>query len=374
MQSDKAKVGGSRRRPILTGGKTMSGAISSSLRYLAFAAALAVVTIAPATGFADGLDPLRDKTVRVLIGGSPNGGTDMYARPMVAALERLLPTSTFYVQNISKVPAVLKEVFGSSGDTIVITVLANGALYSQILEKESMVFDIRDLHWMGAITSNHRIAFAVKQLGATTIDDLRKVDRQLLAVAGSATGANYADTLMVSALTGLDMKVIPDFEEEQRAAVLLAGDADFIFTNYFDVKTLADSGDLVPLFRINDRGYPKQFDSLPVLADVVPANAPKRLVQSMEQLNQMGRLVAAAPHTSEEAAAALRIAFDRAMEDPELQATYAKSELILAPSKGEELGGWIEALLGDVEIGKQIQDIIHCSREVGEGKAESCLP
>jgi tripartite-type tricarboxylate transporter receptor subunit TctC len=320
---------------------------------------------------ADELDALKGKTIRFIIGGSPNGGTDLYSRPLVAGLKSVLPETSVSAQNMDKSGVVIQELGSASGSVVTLATLPNSPIYNQIVDPGAGL-DLRTLKWIGAITSNHRIGFIRKSLGVKTLAEAKGLGRQLIALTGPASSANYFDTLLVSIASGLKVKVVPGFEEEQRMAMLLAGDADFVFTNYFDVRALADSGDLVPIFRINEHGYPPQFDDVPVLKDVAPADAPREIIASMEQLNLMGRLMAASPSTDDATVAALRTAFSQALALPDVMEDYRKGDLLPAPTDGDKLAAWIDALLSAGDASKQIKATIDCAKAISEGTASEC--
>ncbi len=337
-----------------------------------FLGAVSAVGMNPGGAHAGEFDVLKGKTIRFIIGGSPNGGTDLYSRPLVTGLKAVLPDTKISAQNIDKSAVAVQEVASAAGSVITVATLPNSPIYSQIVGAESTTRDIRSLKWIGAITSNHRVGFLRKSLGATTLAEVKGLGRQLVALTGPAGEANYFDTLLASVASGLNLRVVPGFDEEQRMAMLLAGDADFVFTNYFDVRALVDSGDLVPIFRINTHGYPPQFDAVPVLKDVAPASAPRNVIDSMEQLNLMGRMLAASPHTDEETVTALRSAFLRALALPEVVDTYRKGNLLPAPTEGEQVAIWISRLVSSDEVRAQIRDSIECAKAISEQSASEC--
>jgi tripartite-type tricarboxylate transporter receptor subunit TctC len=325
---------------------------------------------------ADELDALQGKTIRFMIGGPPQGGTDNYARPLVDAMKKLLPSTTVLAQTVAGGAGAmaLTEAQSATGSSITVIVIHNSPIYSQMMKSEIGEFDLTKFHWIGAMANNQRLALVPKILGKTTVDELRSLGRQPIALADNAGTPGYIESILISGIADLKMKVVSGVEEEQRDAYLLGGNADFTLNSYVQVKSLLESGDFVPLLRMGNVGYPAELDKVPTLREVAPADAPIELVELMESLNVMGRLVAAAPNTEPAAVEALRAAFDRIVADPETIALYKGRDLALAPTGGAELGKRIEAFLGEEKARKLLSDYMDCGKKISDGTAQSCKP
>jgi tripartite-type tricarboxylate transporter receptor subunit TctC len=336
-------------------------------------AALIMTGSALAPAQAEELDVLKSKTIRVIIGAPPTGGTENYARPFVDQLQALLKDSSVRAQNLDGGlgAMALMEAQGSSGSAVTLVIIHNGPLYSQIMGNQLAEFDLTKFHWVGALTNNQRIAFGPKG-GQTTVEGLKGLGRQPVTAAESAGAPGYIENIIVSALTSLNLKVIAGIKEDQRNAMLLAGDIDFGVGSYASQKPLLDSGDAVPVFRIGVTGYPEQFANVPTLRDVVSPGASLAVVGIMEDLNALGRLVAAAPSTDPADVEALRVAFDRITTDPAVKKIYESKDLLLEPTSGKHVDTAFRQFLGGTDAQKELLTYFECGKKASEDFTTKC--
>jgi tripartite-type tricarboxylate transporter receptor subunit TctC len=329
---------------------------------------------AAAAGNAAEFDILDGKTVRFVIGGPAGQNNDRTARLFIDVLKKKIPGMTVVAQNNGGASGqlALAEVQAATGDTITLVSTQPGPIYSQLSGAGAGGFDLDAFHWLGSLAGNQRLAIGPKALKDKSFEDLKNLGRQLVSLAASAGSSSETETLIISAITGLNMRVITGFDEDERTAMLLSGEADVVLGS-FDPKTkaLIDSGDVVPLFQIGGSLLPAEY-TVPTLSDLAPADAPKDVIEVMESLNIMGRLIAAAPNTDPEIVGALRLAFDQIMADPEVVKAFAGIKMKAAPTEGKEVQRRIESLFGNPASVELIRSYIDCGRRISEGVVTSC--
>src|SRR5436190_7686961 len=84
---------------------------------------------------------------------------------------------------------------------------------------------------------------------------------------------------------------------------------------------------------------------VPQLRDLVTDPAGKALVTMLQAQGDISRLTAGPPGIPQDRLDALRMAFRKAMEDPELQAKAGKLERPLEPAYGEDVRQMVKAAL-----------------------------
>lgn len=344
---------------------------------LALAMSVSVLSLGPSPAKADDLDALRGKTIRFIITSPATVGTGLYSRPLVDGLKRVLPDSSVLSQNISGggAAAGIVEALNARGQAVTVMAAHVGSIYQQMTGIPAAPYDLRQFHWIGAMTTNQRVA-ATAAKGIKTLDDLKALGRtrQLISPAGGAGTTNHIEAVLVSAMTGLNLRVVGGATEAQRTTLMMSSDVDLTITSYYAIKHLVESGDIVPLFKIGRSGYPDEIKDLPDFDDVAREGTDARVLAAMDSLNSLGRIVAAAPNTAPEVVAALRVAFDKAMASPELAAAYEAQGLVLAPTKGAEVGRQIEELLGDPETTRLVAAYLDCGRKLSDDPAAACEP
>ncbi|MCC6984349.1 MAG: hypothetical protein IT535_13855, partial [Bauldia sp.] len=222
------------------------------------------------------------------------------------------------------------------------------------------------------LTNNQRVLFARASLGAGSVADLVALGAPLTVPVDSVGSIAEVEATLVSAITDLTLDVKVGFDDALRDSLLLSGGADLAVNNYLAMKPLIDGGQLIPVLRIGAHGYPPELDAVPTLAAVAQPGTPDELVETIDSLNNLGRMVLAAPATSPEAVDDLRRAFDLTVASPGLAATYAAATLNLNPTSGAELAERVGAVLADPEIAALLNAFIDCGRAEMANPAQAC--
>lgn len=326
-----------------------------------------------AVAFAAEFDALAGRTIRAIIGGSPGGGTDVIGRAFFAALQKAVPEASIRVQTIDggQGAVAVKELSLAGGNLITVAIFANGPIYSQLLASDAVPFDLSRLNWLGSLADNRRLV-AVRRAAGSDFSGLAKATRQPVMPISSAGSPGYIEAMLLNALTGLHLKVVPGFSDAQADQMLLAGDADVRLSGSFALGPMIASGDMVPVLRIGDGSYPAPLRSLPKLADVAKPGAPKELIFLLDSMNRLGRLYAAAPGTPPAAIAALRASFEVAVRDPGFLAAMARNETIGDPTSGEELAEAMRRILGDPNLPPMIAAFRDCGQKMSDNVLVQC--
>jgi tripartite-type tricarboxylate transporter receptor subunit TctC len=336
-----------------------------------------IVAFAGLSGFAaaaDELDILRGKTIRFIIGGDAGSGTNLYGRPFIERLQKALPDTEIRAQNMSGASGglALTEAAAAGGDVITLVVINNTPVFSQMRGSALAAYDLRQFHWIGSLTTNQRTMAMRKLLGPPKLDTLRSLGRLPVAVVSDAGSPSHLETVVISAMTGIPMKIVVGVDEDQRDAFILAGDADIVTSSYFSLVPLVESGDLVPVLKLSAEGYPPELADLPTLAEASRPGTPQALIRLMESLNKTGRLIAAAPATDPSVVTGLRSAFDQIMAEGELEKDFAEQKLVYAPTGGAELAERIDEALDQGEVGEHLKSYMECGERLSSDPTTTC--
>jgi tripartite-type tricarboxylate transporter receptor subunit TctC len=343
-----------------------------SWRAIAIAAA---VFLASGSGSAAELDVLKGQSIRAIIGGNAGGGTDVLGRIFLASLGRALRDTTINVQTIGAGAGAgaVKELFEARGRVITVSIFSTTPIYAQLMGTANVPFDVSKLRWLGSLADGRRVLAVRKGLNAPNLEALRGLSRQPIAATSDALASSTIDTLLLNAILGLRIKVVPGFGDAQVDTMLLAGDADVRLSGTIALGPLFASGDMVPIMRIGDGAYPDSMKSLPKLADLARPSAPNDLVFLLETLNQLGRPYAAAPDTAPEVVDALRAAFEIAIADPQYLAAMEQREAVGKSTSGAELTAAIERLFNpSAEIGPLVRKYRDCGARVSDNLPGNC--
>jgi hypothetical protein len=155
--------------------------------------------------------------------------------------------------------------------------------------------------------------------------------------------------------------------------MMMADEVDISVASYLNLKPLLDSGVGIAVLRSSEAGYPPEFAALPSLADVALPGTPPQVIEIMDTLNALGRLVMAVPNTDPAVVDALRTAFDQLVATPSVVELFASQRLDLVPMAGAELEERMATLLGDRAAGDIFRAYLACGEEeAAAGTAIDC--
>jgi tripartite-type tricarboxylate transporter receptor subunit TctC len=316
---------------------------------------------------------LADKTVRIIIGGPPNGGTDNYSRPFADGLKSLLPGTTVLVQNVAGGGGVLALIEAqASPNTINLVTIQNVVLYSQVTASETLPVDLLEFHAVGSFTHDQRVLAVRVALGASTFEDLAALGRPLVISAATEAAAARYEALILSALTDVRFRVLVGIDNATREMLFMSGDSDADLNGYNSLRSLIDSGVGMPILRMSVDGYPPELAGVQTLKDVAGSRAPAGLLGTMDSFNRLGRIVLAAPSTEPAVVEALRAAFDTIVASAELGEAYARQQLVLVPTAGADVDQRLQALLGEPAALETFRAFVACGERRAAGEAIAC--
>jgi tripartite-type tricarboxylate transporter receptor subunit TctC len=337
-------------------------------------AAIVALLLGCSNALADEFDILKGKSIRAVIGTTPGNINDATARAFLAALGRVLPETTIRSQNIEGAggAAALREVQTARGETIAI--VANGPIYAEMMAPEGVPSDLSRMRWIGSLIDNQRLLFIRKGLGGTSLETLYKLGRQPIAASSDAVSPSTIEALMLSAMTGLRLKVVPGVSDAMRDTMLLAGNVDVNVSGYSARRQLIETGVVIPVLRLGDGSYPDAVKSLPRIADVVREGVPAELVYFMEGLNRIGLLVGAAPATDPAVVSALGAAFEKAVADSDYKSQLAANgQTSTGSTSGAELAEIMRRLFdGNAGLRASIKAYRECGQRISDGLATDC--
>src|SRR5262245_57731247 len=191
------------------------------MRMLAFAAALLLAAPAAAQ---DAASFYRGKTVRVVVGFTPGGGYDVYARTLARHYGRHIPgRPTVVVQNMPGA-ASLKSVqylgSGAPADGTLIVTFNAGLITQSLTTPEKVPVKFLDYSWIGNISEDFRVCYTWNGTGIRNWTDFAAKDRVVFGNTGVGT-SSYIDNRMLSELFGIKLHAVAGYpgSADKRVAI-----------------------------------------------------------------------------------------------------------------------------------------------------------
>ena len=296
----------------------------------------------------------RGKSLRMIVGTSPGGGYDTYARAIARHMRKHLPGNpNIIVQNMpgagSKIAAnYLYNV--AKRDGLTFAMLISGMVMEQAMGVEGIKFDAGKFHWIGAPSVGMPACAFMGFSGVKTLQDIISSKKTL--TMGAAGSSTREQPRILKQFLGANVKMVPGYRGSAGIrAAMERREVDGACWQWVSMKITARAmldakGDdrLIPVLLEGDsddpevKGLPKYTDFIKKPEDVATFNA------WMAQY-RFFRPFALPPKASAAAVEALRKAFKATIEDPEFLALARKTRMAIRYVSGPDIAAQVKNVL-----------------------------
>jgi len=310
-------------------------------------------------------DPVADfykgKQIQMIVGHSPGGGYDIYARLLARHLSPYVPGNpAIVVQNMTGAASLISAnyVYGKAPkDGTVIGMIDRGLPLMAILGTNPNVrFDPAKFTWLGSASSFADDAFlliARKDAAIKTVEDARQSSGTKLMVGVTADGATDKDVaVLFRDVLGFNLKIIAGYRGGNEISLALdRGEVDARLTALSGANAsrpawfLPDSPMHVLVQFARATRHPR-FSDVRTARELAPDPASLTLVELAELPYSISRPVAAPPGLPVGRATALAGAFRAVQRDAQYLEDAASLRLDVSPIDGDEVLRAIEAVAG----------------------------
>jgi tripartite-type tricarboxylate transporter receptor subunit TctC len=321
--------------------------VSSALALVFWAVALVQPAISA--------DPFyKGKTIRIVVGFTPGGGFDTFARVLARHLPRYIPGKpSIIVQNIpggGSMSAANRVYAMQPGDGLTMVAFIYGVAFQYFIDDPKVKFDPTKYHWLGEPTvgSVPTTLFIRSELPIRNLEDLKKSKKPIY-LAGSARtnlagiGAYYLKSigLPVEPVLGYGGSA-PSFAAiERKEADGRISSQESFQTRY---KRFLDEGVLRPILAF---GSDPRVKHIPGVATEKDLNLDGKELQFVEFLIKTWRhlrIFAMPPGVPPERLATIRKAFDEMLTDPKVIEEGDRQGVRISPSSWQTIEANIKDL------------------------------
>jgi tripartite-type tricarboxylate transporter receptor subunit TctC len=301
------------------------------MRAFALFLSLTVALLATAPTFsAEPAPAFRGKTVRIIVGTSPGGGFDAYARILAAHLGRhIAGTPSVIVQNMSGAGSLVAANYIANvapKDGTVIGAVNPAVVTDSLFYPDRAKFDARKVKWIGSALRETHVATAWHLAPVQKFDEV--FEREFL-VAGSG-GSSTTYPMLLNGVLGTKFKVIPGYAGTaegnlamERREVDGNGAITWASLKATQPQLLRDKKvHVLVQFGLTKH---RELAGVPWVYDL------------MFGTQEFGRPYLVAETVPEATVAVLRAAFNATMSSAEFRADAARRGLDLDPTTGEEI-------------------------------------
>ena len=307
--------------------------------------AVALVLAAPAPGSAQDAF-YKGKTIRIIVGVSPGGGYDTYARLIGRHMSRHIPgTPTIIVDNM---PGAASRIAANhlykvaKPDGLTIAHFLGGLFTQQLLEKPGIEFDARRFEYIGVPAQDNYVITVSRATGVTSMEQWAAA-RTRVKLGGVGAGSPTDDIPKILAETiGLPVQLVTGYKGT--ADIRLAfqsGEVQGVCNAWESLKATwrkeLDAGEATVVLQATARPHP-ELPNVPLAIGFAKTDEARKLIQAyVHPVPLTARPFALPPGTPRERVQMLRKAFMATMQDPEFRAEAHTAKVDINPADGAEL-------------------------------------
>jgi tripartite-type tricarboxylate transporter receptor subunit TctC len=314
------------------------------------AGAVAALSLAGASGVQaqSAADFYKGKTVNIIVGFTPGGGYDQYARLLARHIGRhMAGAPNFVVQNAPGAGSLtaVRRVEGNLPKDGTAVVTFNPALITEgVTEPERTKFNFTEVTYIGSITRDFRVCYLWGTRKEKTWDDVMNAKELIFGGTAKGTGS-YVNGAILRNVFGARIRHILGFpgSAEQRLAIERGElDGDCGSFSSISEEWIRDKK-ITPFVMFSPVKTPDMPD-LPFIGALAKTDEQKAVLEILTAAGELGRPYIVSKSVPAYRVTALRAAFDATMKDKEFLANAQKETLPVYPVDGKEAGEIVEKI------------------------------
>jgi tripartite-type tricarboxylate transporter receptor subunit TctC len=324
--------------------RRQSGSILVAVAFLAVA--LAACSPVQAQDF------YKDKTLTIIVGYSPGGSFDLYARVLARHIGRYLPGNpTRVVENMTGAGGLIaaNHLYNRvKPDGLTIGAWAGPLVLQHIMGNEAAQFDGRRFGYLGIPGPYDTVCTFNQQSGIAKMDDWLSAKRpQKISAIGPGTSTSDVPKLLKAALN-LPMDVIDGYKGGADARLAVeSGEVDGYCGSWGTVETVwrgaYESKKIHPVLQTSLKSHPK-YKNIPLAINYAKGEEARELLVVADNAHTAQFPFSVPPGMAKDRLELLQRAFVRAFKDPDLVAEAKKSQLDIDPVGGPAVANTLTSL------------------------------
>jgi tripartite-type tricarboxylate transporter receptor subunit TctC len=288
----------------------------------------------------------KGKTVRIIVGFSPGGGFDTYARAISRHMHKHIPGNpTILVENMTGAGSLIaaNHVFKvAKPDGLTMGHFIGGLFMQQLHGRPGIEFDARKFEYIGTPIDDKPVCALTKASGITSAEKWM-ASKTPVKLGGTAPGSNTDDIpKILRAALGLPVQLVSGYKGT--ADIRLAAESGELAGGCWGWDSIRatwrkgiESGDAVVVLQTLPKPHP-ELAKVPLAIDLAKTGEARQLIQAgIHDVSTVIRPYVLPPGTPKDRVQIIRKAFMDTMKDREFLADAEKSKLDIEPLTGEEL-------------------------------------
>lgn len=294
------------------------------------------------------------KTLRLIVGTSPGGGYDTYARAIARHMPKHLPGKpNLIVQNMPGAGSLIAANYlynVAKPDGLTFAMLISGLVMEQTMGTEGIKFDAGKFHWIGAPSVGMPVCAFMGFSGVKKLQDLVTSKKPI--TMGAAGSSTREQPRILKQLIGANVKLVPGYQGTAGIrAAMTRREVDGACWQWVSMKITArdmlnakGDGRLIPVLIQGDSDDPR-VKGLPKYTDFIKAAEDMEAFNAWMAQYRFFRPFAAPPKTPADRVEVLRRAFKATLEDPEFLALAKKTRMVIDYVSADDVAAQVKRVL-----------------------------
>lgn len=289
--------------------------------------------------------------ITIMLGQPPGGSYDLYARLVANHMAKHLPGHpTIIVEHRPGGGGVRASQFfytQSPRNGSVLGLFSETIAHTPLLQPEIGKWNVGEMSYVGSFAPVNAAFVARKEAPAQTPAEMRQKTMNVGCTGRSSQ--SYQSPALLKNLGGFKFNLICGYPgSKEYVLALIRGEVDMVSSAWNQWRAghraeIAD-GSLIPKIQAGLVRH-KELPNVPLMQELVDDPMVKKVIEFASAGSAIGRAVIAPPQVPADRLAALRLAFDKMMKDPDF---LRDAERVLAevdPTPGAEVDKVIQQIL-----------------------------
>jgi len=288
----------------------------------------------------------KGKTAKIIVGFSPGGGFDTYARAIARHLGKHIPGNpAIIVENMTGAGSLIaaNHVYKvAKPDGLTMAHFIGGLFMQQLQGRAGVEFDALKFEYVGTPVPDKPVCAFTKASGITTMERWM-ASKAPVKLGGTAPGSNTDDIpKILRAALGLPVQLVSGYKGT--SDIRLAAESGELAGGCWGWDSIRatwrkgiESGDTVVVLQTLPKPHP-ELPKVPLAINFAKNEEARQLIQAgIHDVSAVIRPYVLTPGTPKDRVQIMRKAFMDTMKDREFLADAEKSKLDIEPQSGEEL-------------------------------------
>jgi tripartite-type tricarboxylate transporter receptor subunit TctC len=304
------------------------------------------------------------KTVRIIVGFSPGGTYDLWARLMAHHMSKYVPGNpAFVVQNMTGGGSMIAANYVYSvakPDGLTFGLVTPALLIEQLSGRKEVQFDWPKFSYVGSPEKTARIFYIRSDTGYKTIEDIRKAAEPPKCGATGVGTASYYWPKLLADTFGFKLNIVSGYPGAadvnlaiEKGEMHCWGGTVQAYFGSEPGRTWAQTG-YARVLTQGGRKRDKRLSDVPTVWELMDKHNASEAVNGLTKVllspDDLGRPLFGPPGIPVDRLRVLRAAFMKMMNDPDALAEAQKKGLEPSPVSGDELEGLIKELVQPPEV------------------------